>query len=128
LIFGRLQFRIVALGRMGDSLKIDAMEGQRREMVRVARSILNGSTGVVAGARQLTRLRFPSRVEKDKDILLFVGIDSETDHLPLGHVRRHWNAEVLKAKDEELERFELCMKERAYRAYENFIAKYGSAA
>jgi len=75
-------------------------EDRHHEMVRVAQGILDGSIGIVAGARQLTRLRFNSRAENDSDILIFVGIDSETDHLPLGEVRRLWNAEALKIKDE----------------------------
>ncbi|HXD01538.1 MAG TPA: hypothetical protein VN048_19540 [Verrucomicrobiae bacterium] len=100
------------------------MEDRRREMVRVAREILNGRIGIVAGARQMTGLRFPSKLEKDEAMLVFVGIDSESDHLPLGDVRRHWDEEVLKTKDEELRRFELSMKEQAFRACENLIAKY----
>jgi hypothetical protein len=102
-------------------------QDQRREMIRVAREILNGSIGIVAGARQMTALRFSSRAEKDEDILVFVGIDSESGHLPLGDFRWRWNKDALKIKDEELNRFELRVKERAFRACENLIAKYDQA-
>jgi hypothetical protein len=101
----------------------DAVDKQRREIVRVTRGILDGNIGIIAGARQLTRLRFPSRAENDSDILLFVGIDSETDHLPLGEVRRHWNPEVLKVKDAELEAFEAKVRERAFAACQSLIQK-----
>ena len=97
-------------------------------MADVARQILGGKIGIVTGARELTRMRFPSRAESDEDILVFVGIDSQTDHLPLGEVRKFWNSEVLKAKDEELKQFELWVKEQAFTACKNVIAKYECAA
>jgi hypothetical protein len=109
---------------MSTPSQITTVEEQRREMVRVARGILDGSIGIVAGARQITRLRFGSTAENDSDILIFVGIDSESDHLPLGDVRRHWDAEALKAKDEELQLYEARVKERAFRACESFIARH----
>jgi hypothetical protein len=113
---------------MEKSEQINSVEEQRKAMVHVARQILDGKVGIVAGARELTRLRFPSRAELDSDILVFVGIDSETDHLPLGNVRRQWNAEVLKVKDEELKCYEDRVKERAFSACKNLIAKYDRLA
>jgi hypothetical protein len=69
-------------------------------------------------------MHFGSSTEHDNDVLVFVGIDSESDHFPLGDVRRHWSAEALKAKDEELKNYELRVRERAFRACESFIARY----
>ena len=40
----------------------------------------------------------------DPDFLPFVGIDSETDHLPIGEERQHWNPEALRERDVEIER------------------------
>ena len=114
------------LGNMTTSSDISTVDEQRREMVRVAHSILDGSIGIVAGARQLTRLRFPSRAENDSDILVFVGIDSQTDHLPLGDVRRLWNIDVLKVKDEELQAYEAQVRERAFGSCKSLIARYES--
>jgi hypothetical protein len=107
--------------------EITTVEEQRREMIRVARNILNGSIGIVEGARDLTGLRFSSRAENDSDILVFIGIDSETDHLPIGDPRRHWDTEVLKIKDEELRSFEAQVQERAFAACRSLIGKYESA-
>jgi hypothetical protein len=104
--------------------KITTVEEQHREWVRVAHGILDGSIGIVAGARQFTSLRFRSRTEKDSDILVFIGIDSESDHLPIGDVRRHWNTEALKIKDEELQHYESRVKDRAFRACESIIARF----
>jgi hypothetical protein len=113
---------------MTTSSDISTVDEQRREMVRVAHGILDGSIGIVVGARQLTRLRFPSRAENDSDILVFVGIDSQTDHLPLGDVRRLWNIDVLKVKDDELQAYEARVRERAFGACKSLIARYEPVA
>lgn len=69
---------------------------QHREIVRVARRILDGSAGVIAGSREMARVNFRPHVKpQDDDYLLFAGIDSETGHLPVGEVRKHWAAAAL---------------------------------
>ena len=113
---------------MSASSQISTVDEQRKAMVLVARRILDGSTGIVAGARELHSLRFPSRAETDKDILIFVGIDSESDHLPLGEVRQHWSVKALKAKDAELQAYEARVRDRAFAACQNLIARYDHAA
>jgi len=102
------------------------VEQNRKEMAKVARQILDGKIGIVIAAREINRLRLSSQTERDKDVLVFVGIDSETDHLPLGEIRKLWNAEVLKKKDEELKNYEVKVEERAFAACKNLISKYGA--
>jgi hypothetical protein len=94
-------------------------------MVSVARGILNGAIGIVAGAREIASMRFGSTAEYDEDVLVFVGIDSESDHLPVGDVRRHWSPEALRAKDAELRTYEAHVKKSAFRACDCIIARYG---
>ncbi len=53
-----------------------------------------------------------------------VAIDSESGHLPLGEVRRHWNTEALKIKDVELQSYETRVAERAFQACKSLIARY----
>jgi hypothetical protein len=124
LILGWLWRSFGLLDHMSTSSQISTVEEQRREMIRVARRILDGTVGIVAGARQLTRLRFPSRTENDSDILVFIGIDSESDHLPIGDVRQHWNPDALLVKDAELTDYEARVRERAFEACRNLIEKY----
>ena len=64
------------------------------KIVETAQRILSGNLGIVAGARQLSGLGFDVGAEHDSDFIFFVGIDSETDHLPVGEVRSRWNAEA----------------------------------
>jgi len=66
------------------------------KIVTLARSILAGNLGIADGSRQLAAWRFDVGADNDPDFIFFVGLDSETDHLPIGPSRRHWNPEVLR--------------------------------
>ena len=107
----------------------DPLAQDKREIVSVARRILNGSSGIIAGAREITRVRFTSHsIEKDQELLVFGGIASETDHLPVGDARKHWSAEALAAKDAEIKSAETFFTERALRAAKILINRYDEAA
>jgi len=95
------------------------------KIVAVAKSILSGELGIVMGARQLVPWRLDVDAENDPDFTFFVGVDSETDHLPVGEVRSRWSPDALKAKDDELRTFEAAVRDRAFRACESLIQKYG---
>jgi len=102
---------------------------QQQEIVRVARRIVDGSIGIIAGAREMSRLHFRSHSkEKDEEFLVFVGIDSETDHLPVGEVRRHWSAEALVRKDAEIKKAEDFLRGRALTAARALIHRYEESA
>jgi hypothetical protein len=96
------------------------------QIVTIARSILSGEIGIIAGARQINGWRFDVGAEHDPDFLLFVGLDSETDHLPVGESREHWSAEALQAKDAEIARCESFYRTRALEACRRLIQKYES--
>jgi hypothetical protein len=98
------------------------------DVVAVARGILSGGVGIVAGARQLSRLRFDMRAETDADFLYFVGVDSETDHLLVGDVRRHWSADALLEKDVELQDYEAWARERAFEVCRSLLQRYDNPA
>src|SRR5262245_59172783 len=91
------------------------------KIVAAAQRILSGELGIVAGARQLSSLRFDVGAEKDADFAFFVGVDSETDHLPVGEVRQKWSSDALRAKDEELQAFEASVRNEALRVCQSLI-------
>ena len=94
------------------------------EVMSTARGILSGAVGIVEGARRLTKLGHALGVDRDPDFIFFVGVDSETDHLPLGEVRSHWAAEALRRTDEELRECESLFRDRAFRACQSLIQRY----
>ena len=65
---------------------------------------LHGSRiGIVEASRIISASRFTLRQENNPLFLPFVGIDSETDHFPLGAVRELWASEALARYDQERE-------------------------
>jgi len=77
---------------------------------------------VLLAAREFASLlrSFPDEVAKD-DIMLVIGIDSETDHLPIGSERQHWNPNVLAQKDVEIAKCEAHYKPLTIAACERIL-------
>jgi hypothetical protein len=74
----------------------------RAEMLALARGLVTGDLGVIAAARKLRGFWDGVEPEIGALLLVFVGIDSETDALPVGSERAYWNAEALARKDVEI--------------------------
>ena len=78
---------------------------QLKRVIEIAQSILDGDTGIIAGSRLLASLRFEiglANPDFDEDFIVFMVIDSETDHLPIGKYREGWAADALARKDAEV--------------------------
>src|SRR5262245_41995159 len=67
-----------------------------------SRELLDRRLGVIDAARQLSALGYSVRAERDPDFNTFVAIDCESDHLPIGRVRREWAPDALERKDAEI--------------------------
>ena len=79
----------------------------RQMIVRAARDMLAGTLSFIEGAREIVRLRAYAKLpDLDPDLLPFIAIDSETDALPMGEVRKFWSAEALYKTQPEIERRE----------------------
>jgi hypothetical protein len=68
--------------------------------------MLAGNQTFIEGSRLIFELSFSAQLERDPDILPFVGIFSETDALPVGQERKLWNADALTRLQPEIERLE----------------------
>lgn len=95
----------------------------------VLTSLTTGKIGVLLAARKLAGLRFTLIGDKlDDDWRIFVAIDSETDHLPTGKERVHWQTEALAEKDIEIKESELFYHEQALAAAYRLIRRYENGA
>ncbi|MEI9961063.1 MAG: hypothetical protein WDM76_07975 [Limisphaerales bacterium] len=74
-------------------------------------------------SRILSKQPFNKGFEDDPDIITFVAIDSSTDHLPIGEIRKLWNPEVLMQKDKEIAECENFYRAQAREACERLIKK-----
>jgi len=76
------------------------------DVVKTCRAVIDGDVGVIAASRKLRDLHYQMFQNVDDDFRIFIGIESETDHLPVGDERQYWNAAVLSEKDKEIAEYE----------------------
>ena len=68
----------------------------------MAAGFLVNHRSMIETARELSALQNELGVDYWEPLRTFVGIDSETDHLPIGAVRALWNPDALKDKETEI--------------------------
>jgi hypothetical protein len=97
----------------------------RGKIVAICEAVLKEEIGVIAGSRRLKSLGYELCGDHDEDFLVFVAIDSETDHLPVDQDRRNWGAEALERKDTEIAEAEALYKDEAFAACRKLIERFG---
>ena len=98
---------------------------QREHVLRVARSVLAGTVSVLAAARELSELREIYPDDSDADLLVFIGVASQIDHLPIDDERRNWSTSALAEKDFEIAEAEHDFRPDMRRACERIVARFG---
>ena len=79
----------------------------RLEIAEVARAMLSGKLLFIEGARRLHCLKSAAMLaDNDADFDPFVGIDSDTDALPIGAERARWAQDALDRLQPEIARAE----------------------
>ena len=84
----------------------DAQATAVAQIVETAERMRDGELNMIEGARRIVELSWKAGLHGDKDIIPFICIDSETDALPLGDVRRQWRQDALEKLQPEIERAE----------------------
>jgi hypothetical protein len=78
-------------------------ETSKARAIETANEMLSGRIGAIEAARILCPLLHQdSTIVSQSDSNTIIGIDSETDHLPVGWVRKHWHPDFLPEKDHEI--------------------------
>ncbi|CAN0628272.1 TPA: DUF2489 domain-containing protein [Burkholderia vietnamiensis] len=97
-----------------------------RQVVSTAQAMLDGQLSFLIGSRRLAGLRHEANAAADDtDFLAFVAIDSETDALPLGAVREHWDQNALAKLEPEIKEAELWASTVGTDACKSLIARFG---
>lgn len=95
------------------------------KLVAICRRALLGEYSVVEAARLISTLAHDLDPDSgDSDLNLFRAIDSETDHLPVGHVRDRWQKEALAKRGEELAKVESFYSDAAADSYRALLERY----
>jgi hypothetical protein len=85
----------------------DCKHQHQKRIAETASGMLAGNVSYIVGARLMVALSFEAGLERDFDILPFVGADSETDALPVEEKIKHlWSSEALEKLRPEIDRAE----------------------
>ena len=80
-------------------LDLERQSKLRTQCIDVCQSVIAGKIGLVEGVRSLVSLSFDLGCEDEQPFLGFRGIDSQSDHFPLGEFRDSWNKDALARED-----------------------------
>lgn len=87
--------------------------------------MLDGRLSFLIGSRRLAALRHETdTAADDTDFMVFVAIDSETDALPLGAVREHWDQSALARLEPEIKKAEYWASTVGADACRSLIARF----
>jgi hypothetical protein len=105
---------------------LETRDPLRPKAVSLATSVLNGNTGIIEGARELATLGhvLVDNWTLDPDFVVFGGVASETDDLPVGKDRERWDPTALVDKDAEVGNYETRVRSRMYEACQNVIRRF----
>jgi len=78
---------------------LEYSETVRARMLDLATRFLSGKIGVIEVARKLSSFVDMPDEEFRPYLDVFLGIDSETDALPIGDVRHRWSLDALRRED-----------------------------
>jgi hypothetical protein len=100
----------------------------KNKAINIAQSILDGNLDIINGSRQLLSLLDDLNIDRTAcdGYMTIVGVDDQTDHLPVGKDRKHYAPKYLKELDEEIA---CCIKDfeqstkKACRDIINFLNK-----
>lgn len=85
-------------------------EWERNRAREISKSVLDGKTTILEAARGLLHFAYTDAISSAEDKKLIIAIESETDGLPIGEVRKLWAPDALREKDIEMSRAEALWK------------------
>ena len=101
------------------------IETCRAEAVNLAKALLADTADFLESVRKLSSLRHElCENSNDEDFMLFLVIDSDTDHLPAGETRAFCSPEWLRKADAELQLVVSCHKAELVAACNRLIERF----
>jgi len=99
----------------------------RQKLVSLCRAMLAGEVSFFEGAIQVCALPPIGASESDPDLMAFVAIRSETDHLPPIHSQHLWSVEAIQRLQPEFAKTEYWAKTFAPKACERLIRRFAES-
>lgn len=99
----------------------------RIKIGHTAQEMLNENKNYLEGAIEIASLYHEAEIEKnDTDFNIFIGISSETDHLPIGEMRKNWSKEALENHEAEIQKTTKWAKDISLTQCKSLAKKYGT--
>ena len=104
------------------------MSWNESEILKARRAIFDAAQGMLAGRlTYIVAAWWTSKLDEwDADFLPFVGIASETEALPFGEMRAHWQPAALDALQPEIDRMEAWARRFGEPHCRNLVARFSS--
>jgi hypothetical protein len=100
------------------------LENERLKLTEILAKVIDGKYSILLAARQIVQLFHEIDFdENDKDLLVFIGIDSESDNLPIGPEKTYWSEDALRNKEKEIEKTEKWALDVGIEACKNLLQK-----
>jgi hypothetical protein len=101
-------------------------DSQRLAALEAAAAVIEGHLGVIEGCRRLSSFAHDLVPDwrVDDDFVVFGAVDSETDALPVGAARQHWDQLALAREDKNIESAEATYKEAVVLACRNVLERF----
>lgn len=96
----------------------------KNNLVCTAKKIILAEEDLLQGIRKVCKIASDMDAEEKPIFSIFIGIDSETDHYPIGEVRQRCSKEYLERADRELKEYLEEVKEPLFKACEEIIDYY----
>lgn len=101
-------------------------EESRLAVLEAATAVVEGRLGIIEGCRRLSTLAHALVPDwrVDEDFVVFGAVDSETDALPVGPIRKYWASAALAREDEGIRRAEAMYRDAVISACNNVIERF----
>lgn len=103
---------------------LDYRETLHSSVVEAAEAVVAGKLSAIEASRLFVGLAAELGAVNEDDFRFFVGLDSETDHFPLGTPRERWHPAALRREDAARRKLEKSAKEEAVARCRKLIEKY----
>jgi hypothetical protein len=100
-----------------------ASESERQSVREIAQEVLESRITILEAVRKLYPLAHTDAITNEDDRTLVIAIESETDDLPIGEVRKLWAPYALQAKDAEIARCEELWKPQFLEACKRILGR-----
>ena len=100
----------------------------RQLILGAALDMLAGRLTYIEGARKIVAASWESKLDEwDPDLVPFLGINSETEALPFGEMRAHWQPAALDALQPEIDRMEAWARRFGEPHCRNLVTRFSSS-